>query len=647
MFRVTGRGGFMSCRLIIYLSAILLTLLGGVVYADSSNRHVRVSYVEGDATIYPSDGERPSDLQRNVPVLDRDEIETRNGRVELAFRNGIIVRVGDYSSVRIESTYSPMILELLSGNLYVDSRIVDNFREELEVRAGDAQVYLIDEGNMRVDLGKEGTVRVSALQGEVEVRGSGGRVLLQQGERTYVDPSSTPESPEVFDRDYDEFDDWNESRMDSAMDRYGDYREDRYVDDSIYYDAYDLYDYGDWRAYGSFGNVWVPHVSYGWRPYNDGRWMYFNSGWFWHSYEPWGWAPYHYGRWGWGLDIGWYWIPGYTFAPSWVSWYDYGDYLGWCPLNYWNRPIFFYNDYRNNYPLVQKQKTRDVTDAWTFVHKDKIGNSNIKKIRLEDTVVKSIKLDPTRVVKTPRKEIATYVMPKTTKVPGFLNDKKVVKVPTDDIENPNGLKHRNEDIDGTKRPSERVKTPRTPEPIQKTPKSSQYQQDRDVKIVPRDRDADPNSRDRDAKTDQFKTVRPRESGYDRDQQFKRTFDPRMEQRRPLGPYVSPYYRERQRNDNLDRNYENLREVPWYRDPNSYKDEDREVSPRYLDEAKKIFERLNNNKDGDRGSSYGTTKRSEPRNEQRPQIQRPQPSRNQPTSKSRTTNQNRRVKPKEN
>lgn len=350
MFRVTGRGGSMSRRFIIYLSAILLTLLGGVVYADSgSNRYVRVSYVEGDATIYPSDGERPSDLQRNVPVLDRDEIETRNGRVELAFRNGIIVRLGDYSSVRIESTYSPMILELVSGNLYVDSRMVDNFREELEVRAGDAQVYLIDEGNMRVDLGKEGTVRVSALQGEVEVRGSGGRVLLQQGERTYVDPRSTPESPEVFDRDYDEFDDWNESRMDSSMDRYSNYRDDRYVDDSIYYDAYDLYDYGDWRSYGSFGNVWIPRVSYGWRPYNDGRWMYFNSGWFWQSYEPWGWAPYHYGRWGWGLDIGWYWIPGYTFAPSWVSWYDYGDYLGWCPLNYWNRPIFFY-DHRNNYP---------------------------------------------------------------------------------------------------------------------------------------------------------------------------------------------------------------------------------------------------------------------------------------------------------
>jgi len=48
--------------------------------------------------------------------------------------------------------------------------------------------------------------------------------------------------------------------------------------------------------------------------------------------EPWGWATYHYGRWV-NLDgTGWCWVPGYTWAPAWVSW-RYGDgYCGWAPL---------------------------------------------------------------------------------------------------------------------------------------------------------------------------------------------------------------------------------------------------------------------------------------------------------------------------
>jgi hypothetical protein len=635
----------MSRRFIVYFAVILITLIGGFVYADS-NRYVRVSYVEGDVSLYSSDGQRPSDLQRNAPVLDGDEIEVKNGRVELAFRNGIIVRLGDYSSMRIQSTYSPMQLELLTGNLYVDSRMVDNLREELEVRAADAQIYLIDEGNMRVDIGSEGTVRVSATQGETEVRANGGRVLLQQGERTYIDPGNAPESAEVFDRDYDEFDDWNESRMDAELNSYNDSKDDGYVDDSIAYDAYDLHDYGDWRAYGSFGNVWVPHVGYGWRPYNDGRWMYINGGYFWQSYEPWGWTPYHYGRWGWGLDIGWYWIPGYSFAPSYVSWYDYGDYLGWCPLNYYNRPIIVYNDH-HNYPYVQKQRTLDVTNAWTFVPKNRIGDSDIKKIRLEDTKVKGIKLDPTRVVKTPHKEIATYVIPKTTRVPSLVNDKKIVKVPTDDIENPNGLKHRGDEFDRNVKPSERDGShdPRTAEPVRKPTKGNPIVKDSDQGDRNRfqddslDRDKvqrNPNSRDL--------KIRSREPDYDRDQQFKigkREFEENQNGRKPLGPYVSPYYRDRQ-SDRTDRDQQ-FREGPSSRDPDAYKnDNDREVSPKYLDEAKKIFERLQNNRENyDRRGSYDNSKRVEPRNDKsgqrQPEVKKsqPPPQRNQPAPKSRT------------
>jgi hypothetical protein len=577
------------------LTALIFALFLGLAFADSSNRYVRIRHVEGDVTVYPSDRDRSSDAVVNTPLLEGDEIETQNGRVEMTYHNGIIVRLGDYSAARIDSTYNPMSIELLKGNLFVDSRLVDNLREELEVRAGDSQVFLIEEGNMRVDLGTEGTVRVTSVKGEAEVRASGGRVLLQPGERTYVDPGKSPDSPEVFDSDYDELDDWNESRMDAYLndgrDQYND-EHDRYVDDSLYYDTYDLNNYGDWRAYSNYGNVWIPRVSYGWRPYDDGRWMSVNDGWFWVSNEPWGWTPYHYGRWGWGLDIGWYWIPGYAFAPSWVSWYDYGDYLGWCPLNYWNRPVVIYNDFRGNLPYIQKQKTLNVANAWTFIKKNDLGASNVKVVRLRDPEMQSIKLDATRVAKAPPQQLKSLVLPtrqvkpyqiqKPGQVPSLVNDKRIVK-PSEDVKNPYGVEHR----DFYRKPSERVnQTAKHPDRKIETGSSPARPQI----VSPKDREGE------------F-SFRP-----SRDDQFKRIVRPGVEGkengRKPLGPYVSPYYRDYKRNnDNLD---ENAKEAPWYRDRDPYTNE-KEISPRYLDEAKKMFERLQEDRNSDRNSpkSYQT------------------------------------------
>ncbi len=70
----------------------------------------------------------------------------------------------------------------------------------------------------------------------------------------------------------------------------------------------------------------------GWRPYTTGRWAYTDQGWAWVADEQWGWAPFHYGRWYYDQEIGWGWVPGYTWAPSWVSWRHGGGYLGWAPL---------------------------------------------------------------------------------------------------------------------------------------------------------------------------------------------------------------------------------------------------------------------------------------------------------------------------
>jgi hypothetical protein len=91
--------------------------------------------------------------------------------------------------------------------------------------------------------------------------------------------------------------------------------------------------YGAWIDTPDYGRVWRPAgMSAGWRPYSQGRWVWTAYGWTWVGNEPWAWAPYHYGRWVQVADVGWSWMPDYTWGPAWVSFRFGPSYVGWAPL---------------------------------------------------------------------------------------------------------------------------------------------------------------------------------------------------------------------------------------------------------------------------------------------------------------------------
>ena len=100
---------------------------------------------------------------------------------------------------------------------------------------------------------------------------------------------------------------------------------------SVSYFHEQLSPYGRWVAREGYGEVWVPHVAAGWRPYTTGHWVYTDQGWAWVADESWGWAPFHYGRWFYA-DGGWGWVPGTVWAPAWVAWRHGGGYVGWAAL---------------------------------------------------------------------------------------------------------------------------------------------------------------------------------------------------------------------------------------------------------------------------------------------------------------------------
>lgn len=106
------------------------------------------------------------------------------------------------------------------------------------------------------------------------------------------------------------------------------------VSKQIFYES--LSPYGTWVEVDGYGWCWQPTVAVvnpGWIPYGDGgRWVWTDSGWYWHSSYTWGWGPYHYGRWHRHAHHGWVWTPGYDWAPAWVAWRSTPTYCGWAPL---------------------------------------------------------------------------------------------------------------------------------------------------------------------------------------------------------------------------------------------------------------------------------------------------------------------------
>jgi hypothetical protein len=94
----------------------------------------------------------------------------------------------------------------------------------------------------------------------------------------------------------------------------------------IFYEP--LSEHGRWVD-SRYGQVFLPNAPNGWRPYSNGQWQ---ENRFWMSGDPWGWATDHYGRWGFDDQMGWMWVPGTQWGPSWVAWREADDVVGWAPI---------------------------------------------------------------------------------------------------------------------------------------------------------------------------------------------------------------------------------------------------------------------------------------------------------------------------
>jgi len=324
----------------------------GDEYAEGD--YGRVLYEDAGLTIVRS-GE-PDRGSVNAPLFPGDSVETDGSqRVEIELADGTLVRVDRRTAVTFLSMPAASaryrdntVLQLAEGTIRLSARSGEE--AEFRVDTPAASVYLIEDGEFRIETFAGGRTIVSALRGVAEVSGQGGSVLVRSGTRVEAFPGAVPGEAYAFNTlSTDAFDRWVGER-DAAYrvrERYGeggDYG-DRAAYEEIPVEVQPYYRElsrnGRWVYVADYGYCWYPvGVSAGWRPYSDGYWTYGPSGYFWVSYEPWGWAPYHYGRWTWVSRFGWCWVPGRVFGGAWVSWSWGSAYIGWAPLDCYDRPVF-------------------------------------------------------------------------------------------------------------------------------------------------------------------------------------------------------------------------------------------------------------------------------------------------------------------
>jgi hypothetical protein len=336
-------------KLTSLLAAVIVSVPLGLAAQDETfypYSYARLSYVNGDVYVQRADDLGYEKGEINLALVQGDKMGTERGMAEVHFGRRNYLRLDE--NTRVEFAVLPregeefIKIHLLEGRAYLRvSELVED--KGIELHTPDASFYVLEEGLFRFDVRTGGATEAFVHEGSLEAASQDGSVLVRSLESVSASNGRLLGDPDYFYSRGDEFDDWNRSR-DSLLAQRTDRR---YLPREL--DAYEeeLDGHGSWVYERPYGYVWVPVVTQSsWRPYFYGRWVWYPViGWTWVSSEPWGWAVYHYGRWHWRIGLGWYWIPHHHWRPAWVHWWWSGDYIGWCPLGWYNRPIVVINNY--------------------------------------------------------------------------------------------------------------------------------------------------------------------------------------------------------------------------------------------------------------------------------------------------------------
>jgi hypothetical protein len=337
---------------------------------EETARVARVSLIAGDVSLRRAGSDSWERAELNKPLVEGDRLATGSGsRVEIQIDAHNFVRVGEYATLDIVTLRDAGVaLSLPEGTATLRLARFDHAHEYFEIDAPGTTVAAEQQGLYRLDVDKDGKVRVVVREGgRARLYSESSGFTLRDGRTAELVAygNSTEPDWEFSDvRPFDDWDTWVDTRERDLLARLRYDNRDRYYDSQVY-GAEELDAYGDWVQTRDYGYVWRPrattiNIYNDWAPYRYGHWDWCPPyGWVWVGDEPWGWAPYHYGRWV-NVDNYWCWAPRGYFGYHNRSWWrpalvafvnvnvSFGNNICWYPLpyhhsdprsNFWRRAL--------------------------------------------------------------------------------------------------------------------------------------------------------------------------------------------------------------------------------------------------------------------------------------------------------------------
>ncbi len=338
----------------------------------------RLNFVSGEVFVQRTADQGTVSAEVNLALVQGDKLGTGAGQAEVQFGGRNYLRLDNNSKVEFVALPTEgqnlIKIHVLEGSAYL--RVGSLAGEKaIEVHSPDASFYILEEGLYRFNVDPNAQTEVLVHEGSLEAAGEEGSVVVKAGESVTASDGRLLGEPAYFQAGDDAFDQWNQSRDGLEAQR----STTRYLPSDIEEYQEELDANGSWAYEQPYGYVWVPYgVGADWRPYMHGHWTWYPlCGWTWVSAEPWGWPVYHYGRWHWRGGLGWYWIPQHYWGPAWVHWWSDRDYVGWCPLSWYNRPVVvvgnqFYDRYHDRYFPGHNR-------AMSVIHRDQLQGHDISR----------------------------------------------------------------------------------------------------------------------------------------------------------------------------------------------------------------------------------------------------------------------------
>ncbi len=319
---------------------------------DVTARVVRLSLITGDVSIKRNGSTDWERARLNTPLVEGDLISTgAEARTEIQIDARNFLRLAANSMLRIVTLRDEgMALSVVEGTATIRLARFDRDKEYFEIDAPKTTMSAEKPGLYRLDVSRDGRVRLSARDGgRARIYSETSGFALRDGRTAELitEGADAGEWEFVAANAADPWDLWVAERESYLAQRL------RY--DVQYYDSYvwgaeDLDAYGNWIYASDYGWIWRPHASvintyHDWAPYRYGSWVWISPyGWTWVGQEPWGWAPYHYGRWVY-YDNYWAWCPRSRYhrkrswwRPALVAIYiSLGNNVCWYPLDYHQR----------------------------------------------------------------------------------------------------------------------------------------------------------------------------------------------------------------------------------------------------------------------------------------------------------------------